>query len=105
MAWICLIFAGAFEIMGALSLNRLNKDKSWKSIILLIGCFSLSFLLLSQTMKTISMGTAYAVWTGIGTVGSTIVGMFLYGESKDWRRLLFISMVVIAAIGLKLVAS
>ncbi|NOU74780.1 QacE family quaternary ammonium compound efflux SMR transporter [Paenibacillus sp. LMG 31458] len=104
MGWICLILAGAFEIAGAVSLNKLSKNKSWKTVILLAVSFSLSFFLLSQTMKTISMGTAYAVWTGIGTVGSTLIGMFIYGESKDWRRLLFISMVVIAAIGLKLLA-
>ncbi|MMZ69271.1 Multidrug resistance protein YkkD [compost metagenome] len=55
-------------------------------------------------MQSISMGTAYAVWTGMGTVGSTLVGMFLYGESKDAKRLLFIAMVLSAAVGLKLIA-
>lgn len=105
MGWFYLLLAGAFEIVGAASLNKLSKNKSWKTVILLAASFSFSFLLLSLTMKTISMGTAYAVWTGIGTVGSTLIGMFVYGESKDWRRLLFISMVVITAIGLKLLAS
>ncbi len=47
------------------------------------------------------MGTAYAIWTGIGTVGGALVGMFFFGESKEWRRVLFIGMVLAAAVGLK----
>lgn len=50
------------------------------------------------------MGTAYAIWTGIGASGGAILGMILYDESKDWRRLVFIGMVLSAAIGLKLVS-
>ena len=50
------------------------------------------------------MGTAYAIWTGIGTAGSAIAGMIFYGESTSWRRLLFISMIIVAAVGLKLIS-
>jgi paired small multidrug resistance pump len=50
------------------------------------------------------MGTAYAIWTGIGASGGAILGMLLYGESKDWKRIVFIAMVLSAAIGLKLVS-
>ncbi len=50
------------------------------------------------------MGTAYAIWTGIGTVGGALVGMLFFGESKEWRRILFMAMVLAAAIGLKLIS-
>ncbi|CAM5210121.1 Paired small multidrug resistance pump OS=Ureibacillus acetophenoni OX=614649 GN=SAMN05877842_11589 PE=3 SV=1 [Ureibacillus acetophenoni] len=55
-------------------------------------------------MNTIPMGTAYAIRTGIGVVGGTIVGMLFYGESKDWKRILFIALILISAIGLKIVS-
>jgi paired small multidrug resistance pump len=56
-----------------------------------------------MAMKTISMGTAYAVWTGIGTVGSALIGILFLGESAGWKRLLFIAMIISATIGLKFI--
>jgi paired small multidrug resistance pump len=55
-------------------------------------------------METLPMGTAYAIWTGIGASGGALIGMLFYGESKDWRRILFIAMVLSSAVGLKLVS-
>ncbi|MEW9670007.1 multidrug efflux SMR transporter [Ammoniphilus sp. 3BR4] len=104
MGWIYLVLAGVFEVVGVTGMNKVNKDRNLLSFIMMFGGFLLSFLFLTQAMKTISMGTSYAVWTGIGTVGGTLVGMFFYGESKDWKRILFISMVLMAAIGLKLIS-
>ncbi len=104
MAWISLIFAGLFEMFGVTMINKLNKDRNWKSLVLLILGFGASFLCLSYAMQILPMGTAYAIWTGIGASGGAILGMILYGESKDWKRLFFIAMVLGAAIGLKLVS-
>lgn len=104
MGWLSLILAGTFEVVGVTGINQLNQKRDWKSLLLMIGGFALSFLFLSHAMKSISMGTAYAVWTGIGTVGGAIVGMLFYKESKDWRRMVFIGMVLSATIGLKLSA-
>lgn len=104
MAWITLILAGCFEVAGVTGINMIHKHKDVKSFLFMVLGFSLSFLFLSLAMNTIPMGTAYAVWTGCGTVGSTLVGMFIYGESKDWKRILFISMVLVAAVGLKLIS-
>ncbi|QJD85166.1 DMT family transporter [Cohnella herbarum] len=101
MAWIVLVFAGLFEVVGVLGMNRLKVKKDKMSLVLLIGGFIVSFLLLSIAMKSISMGTAYAVWTAIGTVGGTLVGMLFYGESRQIRRIFFLSLVVGAVIGLK----
>ncbi|TBL78578.1 DMT family transporter [Paenibacillus thalictri] len=104
MAWICLFFAGTFEIVGATALYKLKMNKGWKTYGMLAVSFIMSFTLLSLAMRSISMGTAYAVWTGIGTVGSAVVGMFVYGESKSRRRIFYISLVLAAAVGLKLIA-
>ncbi|WP_242313817.1 multidrug efflux SMR transporter [Bacillus cereus group sp. BfR-BA-01355] len=103
MAWLFLILAGLFEMLGISMINKLHNDRSWKSLLFLIFGFGISFLFLAYAMKTLPMGTAYAVWTGIGASGGAILGMLLYGESKDWRRIIFIAMVLGAAIGLKLV--
>lgn len=104
MDWLALVLAGCFEVVGVSGIGKVNKSKSVSSYSILAIGFIASFLCLSYAMNTISMGTAYAVWTGIGTVGSALLGMFVYGESKEWRRILFISMVLSAAVGLKLMA-
>ncbi len=104
MAWISLILAGLCEMFGVAMINKLHKDRNWQSLVLLLLSFGVSFLFLAYSMKTLPMGTAYAIWTGIGASGGAILGMLLYGESKDWRRLVFIGMVLGAAIGLKLVS-
>lgn len=104
MAWTSLIVAGLFEMFGVSMINQWHQDRHWRSLLLLILGFGTSFLLLSYAMETLPMGTAYAVWTGIGASGGAILGMILYGESKDWKRLIFIAMVLGAAVGLKLIS-
>lgn len=104
MAWLSLIFAGLFEVVGVLGMNRIKRDKNVKAYLLFAVGILLSFICLSYAMRSLPMGTAYAIWTGIGTVGGALVGMFFFGESKDWRRILFIAMVLAAAVGLKLIS-
>ena len=104
MDWIFLIIAGMFEMTGVVMISQVHKNRNWKSIAGLFISFSASFLFLALAMKTLSMGTAYAVWTGIGASGGAILGMILYGEPKTALRILFIAMVLGAAIGLKLVS-
>ncbi|MNJ53494.1 Multidrug resistance protein YkkD [compost metagenome] len=104
MAWLILILAGLGEVVGVAGINRINKQRDWRSFALLFGGFIFSFVFLTIAMESLSMGTAYAIWTGIGTVGSALLGMFFYGESKEWRRILFIAMVLSAAVGLKLIS-
>jgi len=71
-------------------------------IYLILGSGS-SLALLSYSLQFIPMGTGYAIWTGIGVVGGALVGMIFYNESKDWKRIFFITIVLLSAIGLKLV--
>lgn len=104
MSWIYLVLAGIFEMTGVLMINSLHKNRNWQSLLMLFAGFGLSFLFLALAMEELPMGTAYAIWTGIGASGGAIMGIVLYGEQKDWKRILFITMVLGAAIGLKLVS-
>ncbi|MBD7969014.1 DMT family transporter [Paenibacillus gallinarum] len=103
MAWLAVILAGMSEIIGVIGIKGLTTGKGKKYLLLMGLSFLLSFSLLSYAMQSLSMGTAYAVWTGIGTVGSTLVGMFVFGEPKEAKRLLFIAMILCSAVGLKLI--
>lgn len=102
MAWLFLLSAGLVEIVFALSL-KYNEGftKLVPSIITALSGIG-SFGLLTLAIKQLPIGTAYAVWTGIGAVGVAIVGVFLFKESAEWPRLLSISLVIIGIIGLKL---
>jgi paired small multidrug resistance pump len=103
MSWVFLIFAGIFEVVGVTGMNLINRGKNVKSYLILFLGFGVSFSLLSLAMDTLPMGLSYAVWTGIGTIGGAIVGMMFYGEPKDWKRILFIGLILAAVIGLKLI--
>ncbi|MBB6632539.1 SMR family transporter [Cohnella thailandensis] len=103
MAWVLLILAGLGEVVGVMGLNRWNEKRNASSLALLVVGFLASFILLTSSLQSLSMGTAYAIWTGIGTIGATLMGMFFFGESRDGRRIFFLVLVVAAAIGLKLV--
>lgn len=104
MAWFTLIIAGLMETFGVAMINQLSVKRNWQTVILLILGFGTSLALLSYSLQSIPMGTAYAIWTGIGVVGGALVGMLFYEESKDWKRILFIAMVLLASVGLKLVS-
>ena len=104
MNWILLITAGLLEVVGVAGMTMVGEQKNARSWAMLIGGFGLSFLFLSIAMTSLPMGTAYSVWTGIGTVGSALVGMIIYNEPRNAKRLLFIGMIIAAVIGLKLVS-
>ena len=104
MAWIYLLIAGICEAFGVLMINKLNNERNLQSLLLLIVGFGASFSFLALSMKILPMGTAYAIWTGIGAVGGAVLGMIFYNESKDWKRIVCIAMIIAATIGLKLVS-
>ncbi|WP_246629342.1 DMT family transporter [Mesobacillus maritimus] len=104
MAWVSLVIAGLCEMAGVAMMNQYTHDRKLRSLLLLILAFGASFSFLSLAMETLPMGTAYAIWTGIGASGGAVIGMLFYGESKDWKRILFIAIVLSAAVGLKLVS-
>jgi quaternary ammonium compound-resistance protein SugE len=105
MAWIQLVIAGLFEIAWAISLKYTDGfSKVWPSIFTLSGMVA-SFYFLSQALKTIPVGTGYAMWTGIGAAGTAILGIILFSESAALSRLLCIALIVFGIIGLKLTSS
>ncbi|MCR8844711.1 multidrug efflux SMR transporter [Paenibacillus sp. SC116] len=104
MAWLILITAGLFEVAGVFAIKRVTTHRNWQSYLMLAAAFGISFSMLSYAMESISMGTAYAIWTGIGTAGSAVLGMTLFKEQKDWKRVLCIAVIVASVVGLKLLA-
>ncbi|MCF7619202.1 multidrug efflux SMR transporter [Bacillus sonorensis] len=104
MEWIYLIAAGLLEMLGVTMMNQFHKDKRLKWIFLLIIGFAASFILLSLAMNTLPMGTAYAIWTGIGAAGGALVGILFYDEPKDAKRMFFIALILASAVGLKLIS-
>jgi quaternary ammonium compound-resistance protein SugE len=104
MAWIYLTIAGLFEIGFTTSLKLSENFSVGKWTAAFFVCISLSFHFLNQAIKTIPMGTAYAVWTGIGAVGTAIVGIMFFAEPSYFLRVFFIALLIGSIIGLKLVS-
>lgn len=104
MIWIALIFAGLFETAGVTMIHYWNTYKNWQSMTALVISFAASFLLLAIALEQLPMGTAYAIWTGIGTIGSIVIGMLFFHESKDWKRILLIALILLSVIGLKVIS-
>lgn len=102
MAWVYLVVAGLLEIGWAIGLKYSEGFTKLGASVVTIVLMIASFFLLSQAVRTLPIGTAYAIWTGIGAVGTAIVGMILLGESRDIMRIVCILLVVAGIVGLKL---
>ena len=101
MAWIYLFFAGLLEVMWAVGLKYTHGfTRLWPSVFTLVS-MSGSIGLLGLALRQLPLGTAYAVWTGIGTVGTAIAGMVLLGEPAGALRLLCIALIIAGIVGLK----
>ena len=104
MAWFYLLVAGMFEIGWAVGLKYTEGfTRLWPSMWTLVA-LALSMVLLALAVKELPIGTAYAVWTGVGAVGTAILGIILFGEPRDLPRLLCIALIVAGLLGLKLVS-
>ena len=104
MAWLLLIVGGMFEVGFTTSLRFVEGFRNWPWTLAFLGSVSMSMGLLEYAARSIPMGTAYAVWGGIGAVGTVIVGMALFDEPATLVRLLLILAIVAAIAGLKLFA-
>ena len=102
MAWLILFVAGLFEIGWAIGLKYTDGFSRLMPSVLTGGAMVVSVVLLSIALKTLPVGTGYAVWTGIGAVGTAILGIILFSESTDLMRLASIGLIVARIIGLKL---
>lgn len=107
MNWILLIIAGLFEVVFAACLGKAKETSGTASALWLTGFLitsCISMYLLYKASQTLPIGTAYAVWTGIGAVGTVLVGIFLFKEPADFWRIVFLSTLIASIVGLKFVS-
>lgn len=102
MAWIYLVIASFGEIFGVMSINFYLQKKTPMRLFMIVLTFGLGFVFLAQAMKEIPLGTAYAIWTGLGAAGAVLMGILFFRESAGWKRMLFLSFIIAGAVGLKL---
>lgn len=103
MAWIALFTAGLFEVVWAIGLKYTDGfSRLWPSAGTILAMI-VSIVLLEYALRTLPVGTAYAIWVGIGALGTAVMGMILFGESREPLRLLCLLLIVAGVIGLKLV--
>ena len=103
MAWAILFVAGLLEIGWAIGLKYTDGFTRLVPSAFTLVCMTASVVLLSLSLKTLPVGTAYAVWTGIGTTGTALLGIWLFGEPATALRLVCIGLIVAGIIGLKVV--
>jgi quaternary ammonium compound-resistance protein SugE len=102
MSWIILFLAGLFEVAWAVGLKYTDGFTRPLPTLLTVGAMVVSIGLLGLAMKELPLGTAYAIWTGVGAVGTVIAGILLFGESMALVRLLSVGLILAGLIGLKL---
>jgi quaternary ammonium compound-resistance protein SugE len=108
MNWLLLIIAGLFEVGFATCLGKAKETAGTSSTLWMGGffiCLSVSMYLLYKATQTLPIGTAYAVWTGVGAVGTVLVGILVFKEPADFWRLFFLTTLIASIVGLKFVTS
>lgn len=108
MNWILLIIGGLFEVAFAFCLGKAKETQGTTASLWLLGflvCLTISMYLLYRAIQTLPIGTAYGVWTGIGAVGTVLVGILVFKEPATFWRLFFITTLIASIIGLKVVSS
>jgi quaternary ammonium compound-resistance protein SugE len=103
MAWLLLIIAGLTEIIWAIGLKEAHGFTVWLPSIITIVFLIISFFLFAKAMKTIPIGTAYAIFTGIGAAGTAVVGILWFHEEVSFGKIFFLCVLLLGIIGLKLV--
>lgn len=102
MAWFYLVIASLGEIFGVMSINLYIQKKSLGRLSLVVASFTFGFIFLALAMREIPMGTAYAIWTGLGAAGAVLIGILFFKESASWKRLACLALIISGAVGLKL---
>jgi quaternary ammonium compound-resistance protein SugE len=104
MAWIILIVAGLFETVWAVAMKYSEGfTRLWPSVVTAVAMV-ISLYLLAVALRSLPLGTAYTVWTGIGALGTVIYGILVFGESKDLLKMIFVMMILGGIVGLKIVS-
>ena len=105
MSWIILFFAGLFEVGWAVGLKYTDGFSKPLPTVLTVAAMAISLGLLGLAMNELPLGTAYAIWTGVGAVGTVIAGIILFGESMALVRLVSVALIITGLVGLKVSAS
>jgi quaternary ammonium compound-resistance protein SugE len=103
MSWIFLVIAGIFEVVWSIGLKQLAAAPRVPIVLWTISSMAVSLGLLGLSMRNIPLGTAYAIWTGVGTAGSVLFGMLWFGESATALRLFCVALILCGVVGLKIV--
>jgi paired small multidrug resistance pump len=94
VAWVYLVIASFGEIFGMASINLYIRKRTIPRLLLIIATFGFGFFFLSLAMRALSMGTSYAVWTGLGAAGAVMVGILFFKEEVSWQRNLFLGCII-----------
>lgn len=103
MGWLALLLAGLFEVVWASGLKYTEGFTKLTPSLITIAAMTISFWLLSYSLKTLPLSTSYAIWTGIGTVGTFVFGILWLGESSEIIKLIFVGFILVGIIGLKII--
>ncbi|KMK75761.1 DMT family transporter [Alkalihalobacillus pseudalcaliphilus] len=104
MGWIYVFVSALFEVVGVIGLKKFSQKKNFLNLLIFIGGFGLSFILLYLSFQYIQISIAYAVWIGIGTAAAVLVNMLFFHESKSSARIISLIIIVIGVTGLKAVS-
>lgn len=105
MAWGLLLLAGLFEVGWAIGLKFTQGFTRALPTALTLASMAVSLCLLGMALKTLALGTAYAIWTGIGTVGTVVLGILLFGETASAARLVCVALIITGIVGLKIIGA
>src|SRR5699024_6704392 len=101
MAWVYLVIACFGVIFGEMCINLYLKHRSLFWLLMIVVSMGNGFLFLSMALNDIQLGTAYAIWIGLGAAGAVVIGILFFKESAVWKRLLFLTCIIAGAVGLK----
>lgn len=101
MGWLLVFLAAASEVIGAAGLKLYSQQKTIRNGVLYIGGFGASLAFLYGSFRFLQLSIAYTVWVGIGTAGAVLINIFLFGESKNFGRIISVGLIIIGVIGLK----
>ncbi|MFJ8520551.1 DMT family transporter [Lysinibacillus xylanilyticus] len=104
MGWILVLLAAFSEIVGVVGLRYYSQEKNIRNLLIYLGGFGLSFVLLYASFNYLQLSIAYVVWVGIGTVGAVLVNIIFFDESKNMTRIISIIAIIIGVAGLKAVS-
>ncbi|MEC1177779.1 multidrug efflux SMR transporter [Metasolibacillus meyeri] len=104
MYWVFLVLAGLLEVGGVINLKLTEGFTRLRPTIFFIICMGLSFFFLSVSLIEIPISIGYGIWTGIGAAGSVLLGMFLFNEPKNWKKLALVGGIIFSIVSLKLIS-